>query len=407
MNKPRIFISSTIYDFADLRSALKYWLAEAGFDVQMSEHSDFDKNSSINSYEACLETIATCDYFILLVGGRKGGGYDENVSITRKEYQTAYELAKQGNIKKIINFVRQSVLDVIEDRKSTKSIEPSNILDDPKHITDFVREIKRIDDMKNGDTPLFNWVNSFNSFNDIVDVLNAELKLNISLSEQNAKHTIKLSLVKNLQELYHKGDNKIYPFYDCFIPIREMLVNRTLSPSTANDVKIQSAMPFFSFYKSAINSLSTFIIDDAITNGIFLKYDASIQKIMHTDFHNALVELSVAIKTVRNIFPKAIFESKQESLWTDDGSRVYVSKRGSNQSLKVIYDIAEYFKYSAIYERLSDINKLSLYLLKCIESNHRDISYPALFIDHALERKPTESELIELLDESERITGGK
>jgi len=407
MNKPRIFISSTIYDFADLRSALKYWLTEAGFDVQMSEHSDFDKNSSINSYEACLETIATCDYFILLVGGRKGGGYDENISITRKEYQTAYELAKQGKIKKIINFVRQSVLDVIEDRKSTKSIEPSNILDDPKHITDFVREIKRIDDMKNGDTPLFNWVNSFNSFNDMVDVLNAELKLNISLSEQNAKHTIKLSIIKNLQELYHKGDNKIYPFYDCFIPILEMLVNRTLIPSKANDIKIQSAMPFFSFYKPAINGLSTFIIDDAITNGIFLKYDASVQKIVHTDFHKALVELSVAIKTVRNIFPKAVFESKQEALWTDDGSRVYVSKHGSNQSLKVIYDIAEYFKYSAIYERLSDINKLSLYLLKYIESNHRDISYPALFIDRALERKPTESELIKLLDESERITGGK
>lgn len=77
MNKPRIFISSTILDFADLRSSLRYWLTEAAFDVQMSEHSDFDKDSSMNSYEACLETIATCEYFILIIGSRKGGMYDD------------------------------------------------------------------------------------------------------------------------------------------------------------------------------------------------------------------------------------------------------------------------------------------------------------------------------------------
>ena len=400
MNKPRIFISSTIYDFADLRSALKYWLTEAGFDVQMSEHSDFDKNSSLNSYEACLETIATCDYFILLMGGRKGGSYDGSISITRKEYQAAYELAKQGKVKKIINFVRQSVLDVIEDRKAAQNTEPSSILDDPKHITDFVREIKRIDDMKNGDTPLFNWVNSFNSFNDIVDVLNAELKLKISISEQNAKHTIKLSLVKNLQELYHKGDNTIYPFYDSFTPIREMLINRSLTPTAANDTKIRRAMPFFNFYKSSVNNLSTFIIDDAIANGVFLKYDTSIQQIVHTNFHKALVELSTAIKTVRNISPKPIFESNQQKVVMDDGIRTVARTYGENKSYKVIYDAVEYSKYNAIYERLSDIDKLSVYLLKCIERSSSEISYPELYNDAVSERKPTENELLKLLEQS-------
>ena len=28
MNKPVVFISSTIYDFSDLRSSMKYWLTE-------------------------------------------------------------------------------------------------------------------------------------------------------------------------------------------------------------------------------------------------------------------------------------------------------------------------------------------------------------------------------------------
>ena len=40
-NKPRVFVSSTIYDFKDLRSALKFWLEELGLEVLMSEFNDF------------------------------------------------------------------------------------------------------------------------------------------------------------------------------------------------------------------------------------------------------------------------------------------------------------------------------------------------------------------------------
>jgi hypothetical protein len=34
--KPKVFVSSTIYDFRDLRSALKLWLEEYGYDVLRS-----------------------------------------------------------------------------------------------------------------------------------------------------------------------------------------------------------------------------------------------------------------------------------------------------------------------------------------------------------------------------------
>ena len=55
MKRPKIFISSTIYDFRDLRSALKYHLEALGFDVQLSEKNDFYKEFNINSYKACLK----------------------------------------------------------------------------------------------------------------------------------------------------------------------------------------------------------------------------------------------------------------------------------------------------------------------------------------------------------------
>ena len=36
---PRVFISSTVTDLADVRSATKYWLEESGFEVLTSESS--------------------------------------------------------------------------------------------------------------------------------------------------------------------------------------------------------------------------------------------------------------------------------------------------------------------------------------------------------------------------------
>ncbi len=66
--RPRIFISSTVYDFRDLRSALKFWLEEFGYEVLLSEANDFPQNPSDGSYDSCLDVIDGCDYFVLLVG---------------------------------------------------------------------------------------------------------------------------------------------------------------------------------------------------------------------------------------------------------------------------------------------------------------------------------------------------
>ena len=37
----RVFLLSTIYDFADLRSSLKFWIEELGYVVDASECNDF------------------------------------------------------------------------------------------------------------------------------------------------------------------------------------------------------------------------------------------------------------------------------------------------------------------------------------------------------------------------------
>src|SRR4051812_44893193 len=116
--KPTFFISSTIYDFRDLRSAIKFYLEEQGCTVLASEFNDFGQPLDVHSYEACLAQIATADYFVLLVGSRVGGWFDEaaKVSITQQEYRTAYELHLKGQLK-ILSFVRSDVWALKDDRK--------------------------------------------------------------------------------------------------------------------------------------------------------------------------------------------------------------------------------------------------------------------------------------------------
>lgn len=115
MNKPKIFVSSTVHEFRDLRSSLKFWLGEFGYQVQLSEFNDFEKNLDNNSYKACLDSIEKVQYFILFIGSRVGGFYSkkDKISITQKEYLKAYQCAKDNGLRLII-FVRQNLWDVKE-----------------------------------------------------------------------------------------------------------------------------------------------------------------------------------------------------------------------------------------------------------------------------------------------------
>jgi hypothetical protein len=63
---PTFFLSSTIYDFRDLRSAVKFYLEELGCRVLASEYNDFLKPLDRHSYEACLKAIEQTDYFVLV-----------------------------------------------------------------------------------------------------------------------------------------------------------------------------------------------------------------------------------------------------------------------------------------------------------------------------------------------------
>src|SRR5215213_10119258 len=114
-----VFVSSTIDDLRDLRSALKVWLEELGLDVRMSEFNDFGREPERGTFESCFDAIDGCDFFVLLLGGRKGAPYPSASSVTREEFRRAVALARQGRIK-IVAFVRDEVMTALYERRALK-----------------------------------------------------------------------------------------------------------------------------------------------------------------------------------------------------------------------------------------------------------------------------------------------
>jgi hypothetical protein len=224
MDRPTIFLSSTIYDFRDLRSAIKDHLEENGCRVLASDYNDFTKPLDVHSYQACLNTIQQADYFLLLIGTRVGGWYDpaNRVSITQQEYRTAYQLAQDGKIK-LLSFVREEVWNFRQSSKElSKHLEGLSELDDeirnkiksrPKvfasdsdFIISFIDEVSRNKETTEalkgkGAFPIGNWVHPFTRFSDIRDVVDPLILNGLSVRHTAGRKALQNQLLILLRDI--------------------------------------------------------------------------------------------------------------------------------------------------------------------------------------------------------------
>lgn len=422
MNQPTVFVSSTIYDFADMRSALKYWLGEMGFRAQLSEYNDFQKNLNTNSYEACLQSVSECDYFVLLIGTRRGGMYPgENISITRKEYRVAYELANAGKIKKLIVFIRQNVWDVREDRKSlhkllqeltvlendkpvnTSIVEnySSSILRDAEHIFNFIDEVTRKNEARNGSMPNMNWIHIFNSFEDIICTLKNELRVNSNISTQVAEQNLKMALAYTLQKIAHKTESgAITTFYLPFREIRDKLKNfRDNAPNFSGREticltkhEVDRISNFLLFYYTGVDELDTFEFENALSSGVFMDFDFERGVPVYNNFCRMLHQLIEEINRVKRFVHDFPSEIQQKML---DNIRSY------HKRTQEIYEFSflDLGMLSSIYERLINIQNIAFYLVNCIADNNKN-SEPPLLLNGLVDMgKPLESDIIRIFDE--------
>ena len=403
-----------------MRSALKYWLEESGYEVLMSECCDFEKDSSKNSYDACIETIKECDYFVLLIGGRVGGRYDENTSITRKEYQIAYESAEDGRIKRIIPFVRQHIWDVLEDRKALiKTLEDldiqengmpvrkksvayhdSKLIKDAEHIMIFLDEVSRKEDFKKGDKPRFNWINSFRSFEDIIKVLTIELNLKVDMPRRVAERNIKTALARNLSNLTEKSKDGIIATFIGFESIRNKLIAERKAAIANLSIKYQieieqkenrNVFEAAMFYNVGVNELDTTIFEDAVKSGNFMTYSKEKETYIETGVCKALNDIIFEIKYLQR------FAKEMDS---NDRKRILAlfEKYRSNNDLTSCYPYDGLASFAVIYERKFNILQLTRYMFNCFKEQNDSLEYPLLLHGLTDNGRPSEEDVLSIFE---------
>ena len=390
-----------------------------GFIAQLSEYNDFLKDTTMNSYDACLKAVEKCDYFVLLIGSRKGGMYqDENKSITRKEYETAYQLAKEGKIKKIVILVRQSVWDVKEDRKSLARILKQNdllekidvdrivnydskILNDAEHIISFINEVTRNDEARNKDKPVMNWVHTFSDFEDVVQVMKSELNITSNLNVKMAEENIKSVLAYNLQNITYRGENGgVCAFYIGFAEIRDKLlhIRKSKERLDLNELvslsmhEVAKMSDFILFFRNGISDMDTSVLENIIANGIFLSYSTEQKTYVKNPFCMAMNQIVREIKKCKQYEIEFPNDKRANLIQSISGYHHYPDKQWEFS----FYDLA---LLNSIYERLFNIQNLTSYMIQYINTHDDTLVYPAILNGLVDSERPSEEEILKVFEQ--------
>jgi hypothetical protein len=320
-NTPTFFISSTIYDFRDLRSALKFYLEEQGFKILASEFNDFQKPLDRHSYDACLDAIRGADYFVLLIGTRVGGWFDEanQVSITQREYQEAYRLHQAGKLK-LLNFVRSEVWQVKEDRhalaKFLEAMELDNEMRDSivnyksKSASNAAFLMKFINEVgKNKETslaakggtlpPTGNWIHLFSGFRDIVDVLNAQVFASVPVADMLAKRLLRRELRDVLRQCLLKFKNKAYSpsfWIDRFHQNHPLTLEGRSDEFTSVDTPSWDLISTVSMQLLGNRQLHLVVLPQVLAKPTFLEFELASSSFRETPVQNALVRLQDEVR---------------------------------------------------------------------------------------------------------------
>jgi hypothetical protein len=299
MKKPTIFLSSTIYDFSDLRSALKYHLEKQGCVVLASEFNDFRKPLDKHSYDACLSAIERADYFILLIGSRVGGWFDpaKRISITQQEYRSAYARHRQGRLN-ILTFVRREVWQMREDRKALEKhlaqmgkeaaerdeilAFPNKFATDAAFISDFIYEVGRNHETKaaleSGEArPTGNWIHVFDDFSEIVGATQPLILSGLPVDEASFRTALEAELIGLLATCAIKHRGKVYNPRDSIwlmmqkCPITERVKEGSFTPVPAKEWDAYSTVMIGLMGKT----FPTVVLPHALTNSTFFAFDPS------------------------------------------------------------------------------------------------------------------------------------
>jgi hypothetical protein len=345
-NRPKIFVSSTIIDFNDLRGALKYYLEEFGYEVQMSEYPNFNVDHDKQSFDACLENIKNCKYFILIIGYRRGSWYvPDKISITHSEYLKAKELIEAGHPIRIIAFVRNEIFLLKDDRNALLThfqdyntdfiqgilTQGKSLIDDPDYIYNFIQEINDGINLPSETNPVNNWIYQFKEFKDIVVTLKSALNISTSLSDKRfiklltdellecKKLFLKVKPTDENIDRVSKGRLNEVEYHNFYASLKNVCFH-ILYPNGKFQVIIYPLIlshdDFFKVLQfSWLQPLSTGlpyhltypILEKAKNDGTFLNYDLSISEFKNTNLSNGIKDLYLELLSLNKLFESEMY----------------------------------------------------------------------------------------------------
>jgi len=138
MAKPRVFISSTFYDFKQIRSDLDSFITGLGYESIRNEEGDipYGKDEALEEY--CYKEIKAVDILVSVIGGRYGSeSRKKNTSISQMELRTAIKENKQVYI-----FIENAVLSEYETYLLNKDSEVKYRFVDDVRVYQFIEDIK-------------------------------------------------------------------------------------------------------------------------------------------------------------------------------------------------------------------------------------------------------------------------
>jgi len=149
MAKTKIFVSSTFYDLKHVRSSLEDFIKELGYEPILSEKGNISYDPKAPLDISCYREAQIADIFVLIIGGRYGSEiseergkvakefYDKYESVTKKEFESAYE--KEIPIYILIEKSVFSEYETFRRNKSNDSIEYAHV--DSVNIFHFIEEV--------------------------------------------------------------------------------------------------------------------------------------------------------------------------------------------------------------------------------------------------------------------------
>lgn len=397
--KPKIFVSSTIIDFEDLRSSIKYYLEDFGYDVQMSEYPNFDVNPDYNAFDTCLNNLIGCQYFILLIGYRRGSWFKENeLSITHLEYRAAKSLIERGNPLRVIAFVRKPIWLLKNDRvalikhfadKSESLSEElkkvgSNVIDDPEYIFDFLQEVKSGIKFSGSELPSNNWIYDFQSFEDIITALKHTFKITESLQEKKLKKLLIIELDRNRNRfMIPKKGVKVEDYPNIKdLPQENILesIARKFFPRLFDEEgnpligkkdliisgdEVGFLLVYITIFpmQKGLRDLKIQILERAILDGIFLDFDVYSDDFNPNYLTFAMEKLLEWIKVFRNIFDTEFQKEFQKELAriSTDGSAYLSNIKLSMYSAGFILGMADGVRIQGLIDCILDVLKNNNY----------------------------------------------